>query len=149
MLRFAFRSLLREARAGELAVLVIALTVAVGSVTAIGFLTDRIGQAVALQAAEVLAADLRLEAPTQPDPGFLEQARARGLQTATMKSFPSVVYVGDDSALTSVRAVTAGYPLRGRVRIADQLLGTPREADSIPAPGEVWLETGVLAQLGA
>lgn len=149
MLRFAFRSLMREARSGELAVLVLALTLAVGSVTAIGFLTDRIGQAVALQAAEVLAADLRLEAPTRPDPAFLDQARARGLKTATMKSFPSVVYVGEDSALASVRAVTDGYPLRGRVRIADQLLGTPRVADSIPAPGEVWLETGVLAQLGA
>ncbi|MFK8017774.1 MAG: ABC transporter permease, partial [Gammaproteobacteria bacterium] len=148
-LRFALRSLWREARAGELAVLVMALTIAVGSVTAIGFLTDRIGQAVALQAAEVLAADLRLEAPTEPDPALLQQAREMGLATATLKSFPSVVYVGEDSALASVRAVEGGYPLRGKVRIADQLLGVPRDADAIPTPGTVWLETGLLAQLGA
>ena len=148
-LRFALRSLLREARAGELAVLVMALTIAVGSVTAIGFLTDRIGQAVALQASEVLAADLRLEAPTEPDPTLLRQARERGLRTATLKSFPSVVYIGEDSALAAVRAATDGYPLRGKVRIADQLLGTPRDAEGIPTPGSVWLETGLLAQLGA
>ncbi|MEO1573782.1 MAG: FtsX-like permease family protein [Pseudomonadota bacterium] len=148
-LRFAWRALLREARSGELAVLLLALAVAVGSVTAIGFLTDRIGQAVALQAAEVLAADLRLGAPTQMDRSILNRANAAGLRTAELTSFPSVVYAGEDSALASVRAATDGYPLRGNVRVADRLLGTPREADGLPPPGEVWLETALLAQLGA
>ncbi|MFK7889008.1 MAG: ABC transporter permease, partial [Gammaproteobacteria bacterium] len=148
-LRFALRTLMREARAGELAVLVAALVIAVGSVTAIGFLTDRISQAVALQAAEVLAADLRVRSPTELDPELLVRARDQGLQTATLKSFPSVVYLGEDSALASVRAATQGYPLRGKVRIADKLLGTPREANGLPPSGEVWMETGLLAQLGA
>jgi putative ABC transport system permease protein len=148
-LRFALRTLIREARAGELAVLVAALVIAVGSVTAIGFLTDRISQAVALQAAEVLAADLRITAPTEPDRALLERARQQGLETATLKSFPSVVYIGEDSALASVRAATDGYPLRGTVRIADKLLAPPREANGIPVSGEVWIETGLLAKLGA
>lgn len=147
-LAFAWRQLLREGRAGELAVLTAALAIAVGSVTAIGFLTDRIGQAVAQQAAEVLAADLRLDSPEALDASWAEAAEAAGLATARILSFPSVVYAGDDSALASVRAVTDGYPLRGRMRIADRLLATPRVADAIPAPGEVWLETGVLARLG-
>ncbi|MEM6640886.1 MAG: FtsX-like permease family protein [Pseudomonadota bacterium] len=147
-LRFAARALWREARSGELAVLLLALAVAVGSVTAIGFLTDRIGQAVALQAAEVLAADLRLSSPGPVPEQFEQRARDRGLQTASLTTFPSVVYAGDDTALASVRAATAGYPLRGRVRIADRLLGAPREASGIPRAGTVWAETGLLAQLG-
>ena len=53
--------LAREWRSGELAVLLLALTVAVGALTGVGFLVNRIGQSVALQASEVLAADLRLE----------------------------------------------------------------------------------------
>ena len=58
--RFALRSLLRDFKAGELRVLALALLVAVASVTAVGFFTDRIGRAVERQAGDVLAADLML-----------------------------------------------------------------------------------------
>ena len=52
------------------------MTVAVLSLTAVGFFTGRIAQGVRAQAAEVLAADLRLESP-QPIPAayFAEAAR--------------------------------------------------------------------------
>lgn len=56
--KFALRSLARDLRAGELRVLGLALCVAVASVTAVGFFTDRIGRAVERQAGDVLAADL-------------------------------------------------------------------------------------------
>ncbi len=147
-IRFGLRALVRDARAGELAVLGAALIIAVASVTAIGFLTDRIGQAVALQAAEVLAADLRLSSPRVLDDERLAEARRRGLATATTLTFPSVVFVGDDNVLAAIRAVSDGYPLRGRMRVADRLLGEPVVADGIPGPGEAWLDTTLLARLG-
>jgi putative ABC transport system permease protein len=50
--------LAREWRSGELGVLLLALTVAVSALTGVGFLVSRISAAVALQASEVLAADL-------------------------------------------------------------------------------------------
>ena len=56
--RFALRSLKRDLRLGELRVLALALIVAVASVTAVGFFTDRIGRAVERQAGDVLAADM-------------------------------------------------------------------------------------------
>ncbi len=65
-LAFALRNLLRDFKSGELAVLVLALLVAVASLTAVGFFTSRIGLAVERQAGEVLAADLRLES-ARPD----------------------------------------------------------------------------------
>jgi hypothetical protein len=55
-LRFALRSLARDVKSGELAVLVLALLVAVGSLTAVAFFTSRIGRAVEQQAGSVLAA---------------------------------------------------------------------------------------------
>ena len=61
MLWMALRSLRREWRSGELAVLLVSLAVAVAALTGVGFLTDRIGRAVQAQASEVLAADARLE----------------------------------------------------------------------------------------
>ena len=57
---FAFRSFGRELRSGEVLVLLSAVILAVAALTAVGFLTDRIGKAVERQANEVLAADLRL-----------------------------------------------------------------------------------------
>ena len=57
---FAVRSFGRELRSGEVIVLLSALALAVGVLTAVGFLTDRIGKAVARQANEILAADLKL-----------------------------------------------------------------------------------------
>ena len=59
-LSLALRSLGREWRSGELGVLLLALTVAVAALTGVGFLVSRISTAVALQASEVLAADIRL-----------------------------------------------------------------------------------------
>ena len=57
----AVRALRREWRSGELAVLWLSLSVAVAALCGVGFLVDRIGRAVAAQASEVLAADLRVE----------------------------------------------------------------------------------------
>ena len=54
VLSFALRSFGRELRSGELLVLLSAITLAVAALTAVGFLTDRIGRAVERQANEVL-----------------------------------------------------------------------------------------------
>ena len=54
-LKLAVRAFLRDLRSGELRILGLALCVAVASVTAVGFFTDRIGRAMEHQAADVLA----------------------------------------------------------------------------------------------
>ncbi len=148
-LAFASTALRREARSGELIVLAAALTLAVTSLTAIGFLTDRIAQAVALQAAEVLAADLRLRSAQPMDPAPLEAAREAGLETAETLTFPSVVFAGEANALATIKAVGPGYPLRGRVRIADEIFGEERQVSGLPPPGTVWADGALLARIGA
>jgi putative ABC transport system permease protein len=70
------------------------------------------------------------------------------LQTAELSNFPSVIFNGDNSALAAVRAVSEGYPLRGRVRVADEPFGPAQEVRTIPGPGEAWLEPRLFAQLG-
>ena len=59
----AMRMLSREWRSGELGVLLLAPTIAVAALTGVGFLVSRISSAVAMQASQVLAADIRLESP--------------------------------------------------------------------------------------
>jgi putative ABC transport system permease protein len=148
-LRFALLALLRDWRSGELAVLLAALLVAVTALTGVGFFTDRIGQAVAQRAAEVLAADLRLRSPEPVGPEYEALAAGRGLSTARTVFFPSVVFFGEDSALAAIRAVGPGYPLRGKLKISDAPFAAARETDALPARGEAWLDPRLLARLGA
>ncbi len=148
-LRFALLALLRDWRSGELAVLLAALLVAVTALTGVGFFTDRIAQAVAQRAAEVLAADLRLRSTKPPDDSYEKLAAARGIKTARTAAFPSVVFFGDDSSLAAVRAATEGYPLRGRLKISDAPFEAARETLELPARGEVWLDPRLLSRLGA
>ncbi|MCH7981866.1 MAG: ABC transporter permease, partial [Proteobacteria bacterium] len=146
---YAFRSFGRELRSGEVLVLLAAVVLAVAALTAVGFLTDRIGKAVARQANELLAADLRLRSQEPIPESWRELASDHGLRTADIVSFPTVVYAGDNNALSMVLAVNGGYPLRGQVRIADELFGEQRAADGIPPPGEVWVDGSLLARVGA
>src|SRR5579872_1814189 len=147
MLRFALRNLWRDLKSGELSVLLLALLVAVLSLTAVGFFTSRISQGVRAQAAEVLAADLRLEAPNPIPQRYFDEAQKRGLRSAPVVSFPTAIFSGELSQLAALNAVTSNYPLRGHLRIADAPFGTPRTTDHIPSRGEVWIDARIIAQL--
>ena len=130
----ALRTLLREWKSGELGVLVLAITVAVAALTGVGFLVNRIGIAVDNQAGEVLAADLRLESGQPMDDTAIVEARSRGLDVARTTGLFSVVFNGDINQLTSLRAVSGKYPLRGRVMLSDEPFGEPVPAQGIPSP---------------
>ena len=147
ILRFAVRNLWRDLKSGELSVLLLALSVAVLSLTAVGFFTSRISQGVRAQAAEVLAADLRLESPNPIPSHYFSDAQKRGLKTAEIVSFPTAIFNGDQSQLAALNAVTADYPLRGHMRIADAPFGVARTTDRVPKVGEVWVDARIIAQL--
>jgi len=148
-LSFAFRSFGRELRSGEVLVLLAAVVLAVGALTAVGFLTDRIGKAVTRQANEVLAADLRLRSQDPIPDDWRARAAGQGLNTVDMVSFPSVVFSDEGSALSQLVGVSDGYPLRGQLRLASELFGEQRTTNSIPARGEVWVDSNLLARAGA
>lgn len=144
------RLLGREWRSGELGILLVALTVAVGALTGVSFLVNRISQSVALQANEVLAADLRLESASAAlDERYAVEAKNRGLRTARTTSVLSVVFRDNRNQLANLRAVGEGYPLRGVVGVAPQAFGTPTPVDGGPRPGEVWPDSKLLAALDA
>jgi putative ABC transport system permease protein len=140
---------MRDWRSGEVVVLVAALVVAVGAMSAVTFFTDRVRSAVAQQAGEALAADLRIESINPLSPELESAAVRHGLQTAAVVSFRSVVIAGEATSLADVRGVSAGYPLRGAVEVADSLGASPHTIAGAPPRGEVWAEPSLLARLGA
>jgi putative ABC transport system permease protein len=149
ILLVALRSLRREWRSGELAVLLASLSVAVGALTGVGFLTERIGRAVEAQASEVLAADARIDSPEPLAPALAERAHAAGLATARLTRTLSVVFNGDVSQLANVRAASAGYPLRGTLQVAAAPYATGSPTRALPEPGECWPDSRLAAALGA
>jgi putative ABC transport system permease protein len=148
-LRLALRALRREWRSGELAALWMSLTIAVAALSGVGFLVDRIGRAVTLQASEVLAADLRVESDVPIGQSEQAQAQQIGLATSHLTVMLSSVFNGDANQLSNVRAVTAGYPLRGQLLIADRPFGSATATRDIPASGEAWPDSRLAAALGA
>ncbi len=145
--RFALRLFRRDWRHPELRLLGLALAVAVAAVTAVGFFTDRVEQAMALQAGQILAADLRLSSHDPIPDRYLEQARRMGLETARVLRFPSVLMHGDRTLLVEVKAVERSYPLRGELRLRAPGGGEQRIGHG-PAPGELWTQARVFDSLG-
>ena len=144
----ALRQLAREWRSGELGILLLALTVAVAALTGVGFLVDRIKQSVALQANEVLAADLRLESPRPIGDAYETEARRRGLTIARSTSVLSMAQLGEATQLSNVRFVSDGYPLRGTVGVSGAAFGAPIAVSSGPPRGEAWPDSKLLSTLG-
>ena len=142
------RKWLRELRAGDFTVMLSALVVSVAAVAAVSFLTERIGAAVRQQASEVLAADLAVAAPARPDPERLARAGDYSLESAETWSFATVAVAGEQTALSSVVAVSGDYPLRGEVRTSARPFGPSEVAPGIPQSGELWVDAALLAQLG-
>jgi putative ABC transport system permease protein len=121
----------------------------VASLTGVGFLVNRIGSAVDLQATEVLAADIRLGSPQPISNASLIEAARRGLRAARSTRLLSVVFHDDLSQLTNIHAVSAGYPLRGHVLLADEAFAKGTLVAGIPPRGEVWPDSRLLAATGA
>jgi putative ABC transport system permease protein len=81
------------------------------------------------------------------DASFAAEAERRGLKVARMLRFPSMTAGGGQNVLAEVKVVTAGYPLRGDLRIADVQNGTDRRATEIPKAGTVWVDERLITRL--
>ena len=153
-----WRSLWRDVRAGELRLVVLAVTLAVAALTAVGFLADRLQAGLQRDAQQLLGGDAVIASDRPLEPAYAAQAAALGLQTANTLSFPTMARAasaqGGTSKLVALKAVESGYPLRGTLRTArtlDDALATPmRDAvqTGIPQAGTVWVEAQLLDALG-
>lgn len=147
MLGLAWRMLKRELRAGELRLLFFALCVAVAAVSAVGFLTDRVGRALEMEARQMLAADLVLVAD-QPLPDELQAAaQSRGLKTAQAMVFPSMVFANERAQLVEIKAVSDTYPLRGQLRTAPHPDAAEVAVDRGPKAKTVWADARLFMTL--
>ena len=147
VLRLAARMLGRDWRAGEQRVLAVALIVAVASLTTVAFFADRVGRTLTREANQLLGADLVVVSDVPIPESFRGEARRLGLAVTEAVRFPSMTQASGRSLLTEVKAVSSGYPLRGKLRIRESATGPDLEPARIPAPGSVWVDDRLLRRL--
>ena len=148
MNRLSLAMLARDWRAGELRILALALVIAVASVTSVGFFADRVRQALTREAHQLLGADLVLTADHPWGAELRDEIVRRGLARAESTGFISMARNGDKAQIASVKAVSRGYPLRGKLRAAQQLNAPDAETAEVPPPGTVWPDERMAVALG-
>ncbi len=138
-------------RAGELGLVVAAILLAVAALTAVGFFADRLQAGLARDARQLLGGDVVVVSDNPTPPQFAAQARALGLQVAATVSFPTMARAdearGGATRLVALKAVSPGYPLRGRVQVAQSPGQQGAPTADIPARGEAWVDAPLLDAL--
>lgn len=140
----AQRALWRDARAGELRLLWVAVALGVAALTSVGFLADRIQGGLQRDARQLLGGDAVIVSDHLLPPEVHAQVKRLGLTSATSLSFPTMARSSQGaSRLVALKAVADGYPLRGKLQIDRPNPVT----DRLPAQGEIWAEPALMEAL--
>jgi putative ABC transport system permease protein len=149
--RLGWRTLLRDLRAGELRLLIVAVTLAVAALTAVGFFADRLKGGLQRDARQLLGGDAVLSSDQPTPAAFLDKARALGLQSVVTLGFPTMGRAqdvqGGASRLVALKAVQPGYPLRGNLQVAALPEAPGQPTRDVPARGEAWVDAPLLDAL--
>ncbi len=152
----AWRTLWRDARAGELRLLVVAVALGVAALSSVSFLADRLNGGLQRDARQLLGGDVVVVSDLATPTHIMQRAKADGLQGVITLSFPTMARgqsqsgAESNSRLVALKAAEAGYPLRGELKVASSLAqaDVPEKTKEIPASGEVWVESAGLEALG-
>ena len=143
-----WRTLWRDLRAGELRLLIVAVTLAVAALTAVGFFADRLKGGLARDARQLLGGDAVVSSDNPTPQAFIDKARALGLQGLTTLSFPTMARAedaqGGATKLVALKVVPPGYPLRGNLTVTGAAETPGVVTREIPARGEAWIDAPVL-----
>jgi putative ABC transport system permease protein len=139
-LKLAWQQLRSQWQAGDLRVLVLALVLAVSSITAVNFFTYRIAAHLNNQGGMLLGGDAVIIADHVIPPQYSVEAKQHSLQAASTLEFASMAINGDKNQLADIKALDDKFPLIGDFGaqfLAEKAVQNVRAG---PAKGEVWVE---------
>ncbi|WNO08403.1 ABC transporter permease [Teredinibacter sp. KSP-S5-2] len=148
MLNSVLLLLWRDWKSGELNLLLTSLLLAVATIGSISLFTNRIQNSIEEEATQFLAADAQIKGSTPIPEAWQQQAAADGLTLANAQVFRAMAFANDKMQLSSVKAVDDGYPLKGKLRLADQPFTAGQPAARAPKPGHAWVVSRLMGALG-
>jgi putative ABC transport system permease protein len=131
---------------GDLLILGLSIVLAVTAISSVSFLGDRLKSSIKQQASVVLGADLSFRSASELGTQYLELAEGQALKTAETVSFLSMAIANEDNLLSSIKATTPAYPLRGKLIITD-FNGQAIDHTGSPKRGYLWVEPKLVEQL--
>jgi putative ABC transport system permease protein len=146
-LNLALKLLKREWHAGEMRILMLALFIAIACMTSVNLFADRIEKAMFNQAADLLGGDLALTSANPVTEQWLQQAESLNIAYSRSMVFFSMLAVGDQLQLASIKAVEAPYPLRGELKIAEKPFESGVVTEQIPKSGQLWMQSNLFPLL--
>ena len=147
-----WRTLWRDLRSGELRLLMVAVTLAVAALTAVGFFSDRLQAGLQRDARQLLGGDAVVVSDNPPAAPWVERADRLKLRHVLTLTFPTMGRADDAQGgatrLVALKAVGDGYPLRGQLRLARDAADREGQPTSgIPERGTVWVDAALLEAL--
>ena len=142
-LRTAARLLRGELRRPDplLWAMLLAVAIGVAALASVSGFAQRVQAGIDARAATLLGGSVRVAAQRDLRP-VADSLPAALKPAAVLVELPTMAAAGERLRLVELKAVDAAYPLLGELRIAD------RGVQKAPAPGTVWVEPVLLAQLG-
>ena len=140
MFKLACNQLLAQYKSGDLRVLLLALVLAVSSITAVNFFTYRISAHLNSQGGLLLGGDLVLISDHTISNDLVIAAKRQALNTTQTIEFASMAINGEKNQLAEIKALSAGFPLRGDLEIKPGENTPPQSVQTIPNKGEIWIE---------
>lgn len=148
IVRLAMKLLWRDWRSGELYVLFASLFIGVATVTGISLFTDRIGQSILDEAGSLLASDAQIVSSQVIPEQWESEAMKLNLRTAHVTEFQAMAFGADNQLqMSSVKAVSENYPLKGTLEVSDDLYGSIEQVTHGPAASTVWVNQRLLSSL--
>ena len=138
--KLAWQQLFSQYKSGDLRVLVFALVLAVTSITAVNFFTNRIALHLNSEGGLLLGGDLVVLSDHALPSSYNALAKQSGLQTSATVEFSSMAINNDKNQLAEVKGLSEGFPLRGDLGVQFSQNTAVKSVHKIPNKGEVWIE---------
>lgn len=148
IVRLAYKQSKAQWRRSDWRALLASLFLMTSLITLLSLTGDRLQNSLVQRSAEVLGADMIISSSRPLDNDVRKMVADSGLASTEVTQFSTVVEAGDAILLSSIRAVTAPYPMRGEIITAPPLDNRAHPSSRLPEPGQVWVEQSVLDRLG-
>ena len=132
----ASRIFFREFKSGQLLLMFLSLSLAVGIVASITFFTDRLDGSLMFESKQFLGGDLKFESSSALDEKILPDG---DYTYAVIYEFGSVLASEKKFQLASIKSVSPPYPLIGEIDINNDK-SVKEVKKSPPNIGQVWLD---------
>lgn len=142
--RALFRWSWKEVRQGDLLPVLLAMILVVASVFSLSSLAYRMEQVVVKQGKDALMADTVFVSSNPISTSLLDQSKQTPLTSSLMTRFSSMMFVGDEMKLVTVKAVDDLFPLQGNL-----ILDQNGVFSSTVSPNQVWLDPELAASMKA